>query len=256
MLQEGLYMNPKTILITGASSGIGEACAMKLAETGSRLILVARREDRLAALSKALSQQGAQIYTQVLDVRDRNAIDAFIKSLPADFANIDVLINNAGCALGLDHIAHAEIDDWEEMIDVNVKGLLSMTRAVLPGMISRQSGHVVNIGSTAAYNVYAGGSVYCATKHAVAAITNTLRLEVAGHNIRVTEIDPGMVETEFSLVRFKGDAERAKNVYAGVRPLTPMDIADAIAYALNCPAHVNIAQIMLLATDQTQRLPS
>lgn len=247
----------KILLITGASSGIGEACARMLSSQGYPLILTARRSDRLETLAKELASTGSSIYHGVLDVRDRDAIESFIDSLPEPFKRIHALINNAGCALGLDPIAQAEHDDMDSMIDTNVKGLLNMTRAILPGMIARQSGHVINIGSTAAHNVYAGGSVYCATKHAVAAITKSLQLEVAGKNIRVTEIDPGMVETEFSLVRFKGDVERAKNVYASVKqPLSPRDVADAIAYALNCPEHVNIAQIVMLATDQRERLPS
>jgi NADP-dependent 3-hydroxy acid dehydrogenase YdfG len=249
-------MKNKTILITGASSGIGEACALQLAEKGAKLIVIARREDRLTALVDQLTAQGATVHGRVLDVRDRGSIDQFIQTLPAQFADIDILINNAGCALGLDHIEHAEHDDWEAMIDINMKGLLNMTRAILPQMVKRESGHIVNIGSTAALNVYAGGSVYCATKHAVKAITDTLRLEVAGKNIRVTEIDPGMVETEFSLVRFKGDEARAKKVYSSVKQaLSANDIADAIVYALSAPTHVNIAQMVILATDQKDRLP-
>lgn len=250
-------MNNRTILITGASSGIGEACAVELAKKGAKLIITARRADRLDTLSKKLSSLGAQVYVQMLDVRDKLGIENFLKQLPSDFQHIDVLINNAGCALGLDHIEQAEHEDWETMIDINLKGLLNITRAVLPLMIERQSGHIVNIGSTAGLNVYPGGSVYCATKHAVKAITDTLRIEVAGKNIRVTEIDPGKVETEFSLVRFKGDEQRAKQVYSDVtQPLRPIDIADAIVYAISAPPHVNVAQMVILATEQKDKLPS
>ncbi|MFI4956821.1 MAG: SDR family NAD(P)-dependent oxidoreductase [Gammaproteobacteria bacterium] len=250
-------MQEKTILITGASSGIGEACAMALARQGSKLILVARREGRLKAIEESLKETGAQIHTRALDVRDHDAIEAFMNSLPADFANIDILINNAGCALGIETLADAPRKDWDDMIDINVKGLLYMTRAILPGMLAREHGHIVNIGSTAAHNVYPGGSVYCATKHAVNAITKTLQLEVAGKGVRVTEIDPGAVETEFSVVRFKGDEAKAKKVYEGMKtPLSAGDVADAIVYAVTRPAHVNIAQILLYSTHQTERLPS
>lgn len=250
-------MKGKTVLITGASSGIGEACAQLLANQGSRLILVARREERLHAIEKALASTAAQVYTHMLDVRDVEAVDAFIAQLPPEFADIDILINNAGCALGIETLADGPLKDWEEMIDINMKGLLYMTRAVLPKMLHRKSGHIVNIGSTAAHNVYPGGSVYCATKHAVHAITKTMQLEVAGKGVKVTEVDPGAVETEFSLVRFKGDAVKAKKVYENMEaPLSALDVADAIVYALSRPAHVNIGQILLYSMHQTERLPS
>jgi NADP-dependent 3-hydroxy acid dehydrogenase YdfG len=250
-------MQSKTILITGASSGIGEACAMALATQGTKLILVARREGRLKAIAETLKESGAQVLTQVLDVRDHDAIESFIKHLPAEFADIDILINNAGCALGVDTVADGPLKDWDDMIDINVKGLLYMTRAFLPSMLKRKHGHIVNIGSTAAHNVYTGGSVYCATKHAVNAITKTMQLEVAGTGVKVTEIDPGAVETEFSVVRFKGDEAKAKKVYENMKaPLNAGDVADAIVYAVTRPAHVNIAQILLYSVHQTEKLPS
>jgi len=246
-------MKNKTVLITGASAGIGEACAYRLGELGANLILLARREERLEALAEKLQQKGIKVQVAVVDVRDADAVKSFfqINSQP-----IDILINNAGCALGLDPLVSADTQDVQTMIDVNITGLLHVTQAVLPGMLQRKSGHIVNLGSTSAHNVYAGGAVYCATKHAVKAITKALALEVAGKGVRVTEIDPGAVETEFSLVRFKGDAARAKKVYENIHPLTGKDIADAIVYALACPPHVNVAQIVLYATDQTERLPT
>lgn len=250
-------MRDKTVLITGASSGIGQACAERLSVLGCKLILIARRADRLKEVSDALIATGTRVHSAVLDVRDHAAVDGFVASLPADMANIDILINNAGCALGIETMTDAPLDDWEGMIDTNVKGLLYFIRAVVPGMLGRGSGHVVNIGSTAGHNVYTGGVVYCATKHAVHAISKGLQLEVAGKGIRVTEIDPGMVETEFSIVRFKGDVARAKKVYENVEaPLNAMDIADAIVFALTRPAHVTIGQMLLYSTHQTERLPS
>lgn len=250
-------MKDKTVLITGASSGIGEACAHRLAQLGAQLVLVARRGDRLQTLAQGLQKSGAKVHAQVLDLRDPILVEAFIQKLPQPFSNIDILINNAGCALGLDPLSAADRGDLDAMIDINVKGLLHITQHVLPGMLARKQGHIVNLGSTSAHNVYPGGAVYCATKHAVKAITKALQLEVAGKGVRVTELDPGAVETEFSLVRFKGDVERAKKVYENIeRPLTGMDVADAIVYALTCPAHVNIAQIVLYSADQTERLPT
>lgn len=250
-------MKNKTILITGASSGIGQACAELLGAMGAHLILIARRADRLDALAQQLKKSGVKVHTASLDVREAGLVSEFIQNLPEPFARVDVLINNAGCALGLDPLLTADPKDSDAMIDVNIKGILHFTQAILPGMLERKSGHIVNLGSTAAHNVYANGAVYCATKHAVKAITKAMQLEVAGKGVRVTEIDPGAVETEFSLVRFKGDEARAKKVYESMaQPLTPMDVADAIIYALSCPRHVNIAQIVMLSSDQTERLPS
>jgi 3-hydroxy acid dehydrogenase / malonic semialdehyde reductase len=250
-------MKNKTVLITGASSGIGEACAELLGAMGANLILIARREDRLDALAQRFENSGVKVHTAALDVRDAALVSEFIQTLPEPFANIEILINNAGCALGLDPLSSADPKDSDAMIDINIKGLLHLTQAVLPQMLARKSGHIVNLGSLAAHNVYANGAVYCATKHAVRAITKALQLEVAGKGVRVTEIDPGAVETEFSLVRFKGDSARAKKVYESMQePLTPLDVADAIIYALSCPRHVNISQIVMLSSDQTERLPS
>ncbi len=252
-----MNIHNKTFLITGASSGFGWACAKMLASLGGQLILVARRGDRLSELAESLREQGCNVYIQVLDVSDAPAVDTFVQNLPKEFQTIDGLINNAGCAVGVDTLANLQLDDMNQMIDVNIKGLLYFTRAVLPIMLKRKSGHIINIGSTAAYNVYPTGGVYCATKHAVRAITKTLRLETANTGIRVTEIDPGMVETEFSLVRFKGDEKSAKSVYSNIaNPITADDIADAIVYAITRPHRVNIAQIMLYATDQIDRLPT
>ncbi len=243
----------KTILITGASSGIGEATAVQLAKQGAKLILCARRRERLEALQQQLEQKyNIKVEILVLDVRDKVTVKAAAAQLPA----VDILINNAGCALGRDNITEASLEDWEEMLDSNVKGMLYWIHALLPRMLDQKHGHIVNIGSTAALNVYMGGSVYCASKHAVHALTKTLGLEVAGTPIRVTEIDPGMVETEFSLVRFKQDVTKAKNVYANMTPLSAQDVADAILYAITRPQHVNIGQMVLYATEQVQGRPS
>jgi len=245
-----------TILITGTTSGIGEACAVLFAEHGANIIMCARREDRLKKLKAKLEQAyNVKVHIMLLDVRDKIAVNTAIANLPAEFQKIDVLVNNAGGALGMEQLHNADIEDWETMFDVNVKGLLYMLRAVLPKMYAQNKGHVINIGSTAANNVYAGGSVYCATKHAVSAISKTLNLEAINSAIRVTEIDPGMVETEFSLVRFKGDAAKADALYRDFHALTSADIADSILYAITRPAHVNIAQIVLYSREQKMRLP-
>lgn len=250
-------MKNKTVLITGATAGIGEACATLLGAMGANLVLIARREDRLNNLAEILRKNGSKVHVSVIDVRDAELVSQFIDNLPEPFSTIDVLINNAGCALGLDPLSTAEPHDGNAMIDINVKGLLHVTQAILPSMLKRKSGHIVNMGSTAAHNVYANGAVYCASKHAVKAITKALQLEVAGTGVRVTEVDPGAVETEFSIVRFKGDMARAKKVYESMKqPLTAMDVADAIVYALSCPPHVNIAQLVMYSADQTDRLPT
>jgi NADP-dependent 3-hydroxy acid dehydrogenase YdfG len=244
-------MKNKTVLITGASSGIGYACAKAFANLGAHLILVARREERLLELKNSLPNVEAKI--EVLDVRDQKAVFEFAKN---NQENIDVLINNAGCALGQEPLYEADLNDLNAMIDINIKGLLYFTQAFLPRMIALKSGHVINIGSTAAYNVYAGGAIYCATKHAVHALTKGLKLDTVNTGVRVTEIDPGMVETEFSLVRYKGDQDRAHKIYNNIeRPITADDIADTIVFACTRPAHVNIAQIMLYSVDQPDRLP-
>lgn len=244
-------MKGKVVFITGASSGIGVACAKAFAGLGARLLLAARRLDRLEVLQKQLSQESeAEVYTVRLDVRSRDHVRQVIASLPEEWGAIDVLVNNAGLSRGLDKLQEADIDDWEEMIDTNVKGLLYVSRAVIPGMVKRGRGHVINIGSIAGHEVYPGGSVYCASKHAVKAITKGLKLDLLGTPVRVTSVDPGMVKTEFSLVRFHGDQERAEKVYQGLTPLSPDDVADAVVYSATRPPHVNINQIILMPTAQ------
>jgi NADP-dependent 3-hydroxy acid dehydrogenase YdfG len=237
-------------MITGATSGIGMACARKFAENGDRLILTGRNEDRLADIKKELVAQGTDVLTLVFDVRDREKASQAVKTLPAEWQEIDVLVNNAGLALGLEPEYEGNLDEWETMIDTNVKGLLTMTRLVVPGMVQRNSGHIINVGSVAGDAAYAGGNVYCATKAAVKALTDGLRIDVAHTAIRVTNLKPGLVETNFSNIRFHGDTERAANVYKGVKPLTGDDIADVAVYASNAPAHVQIAEVLILATHQ------
>lgn len=245
-------MRQKTILITGASSGIGAACARLLAQDGARLILVARRTEKLQTLASELqAQHGIEVLTLTLDVCDAAAVQAAVDGLPTEWQAIDVLINNAGLSRGLDKQYEAPLQDWEEMIDTNVKGLLYMSRAVVPGMVARGQGHVVNVGSIAGRQTYPGGSVYCATKAAVKALSEGLKLDLLGTPIRVTNIEPGLVETEFSDVRFHGDTERAKQVYKGMVPLTGDDIADSIVFAITRPAHINISEIFLMPTDQS-----
>jgi NADP-dependent 3-hydroxy acid dehydrogenase YdfG len=239
----------KTALITGASSGIGKAAAVALAKQNFRLILCGRREDRLADLMQKLSHY-TEVTTLAFDVRDRNAVANAIASLPETFKNIDILVNNAGNAHGLSPIESGDIDDWDAMIDGNVKGLLYVSKAVIPGMVERRSGQIINIGSIAGKEVYTNGNVYCASKFAVDALSQGIRMDLNQYGIRVGAINPGMVETEFSEVRFKGDTERAANVYKGLQPLKPEDIADAIVYMVNCPAHVNIADLTILPTAQ------
>jgi len=241
----------RTVLLTGASAGIGEAIAHALAAIGGyRLILTARRADRLEALAQELRQKGTECHCIVLDVRSRKAVNEAIEALPAEWRSIDVLINNAGLAAGLDAIHTGDHDHWERMIDTNLKGLLWVTRAVVPGMVKSNSGHIINIGSIAGREVYANGNVYCATKHAVHALSRGMRMDLLPHRIKVTNIAPGLVETEFSLVRFDGDADRAKRVYQGLSALTAKDIADCAVFALTRPAHVNIDEMLVMCTDQ------
>lgn len=237
----------KTVLITGASSGIGRACAEKFGRAGYRLILTGRNASRLADLA---GEFGSNALILEFDVRDAEACRRAIESLPAEWAKIDVLVNNAGLALGLEKEYEGDIDDWATMIDTNIKGLLTMTRLIVPGMVERQSGHVINIGSVAGDAAYAGGNVYCATKAAVKAISDGLRIDVADTPLRVTTIKPGLVETNFSRVRFHGDEERADKVYQGIEPLTGDDIADVALYAAQAPKHVQIAEVLVLATHQ------
>ena len=240
----------KIVLITGATSGIGLACARKFAANGDKLILTVltgRNEQRLAEIKKELD---AEVITLAFDVRNCEEAEKQISSLPADWQNIDVLVNNAGLALGLEPEYEGDLDDWGTMIDTNIKGLLTMTRLVVPGMVKRNHGHIINVGSVAGDAAYAGGNVYCATKAAVKALSDGLRIDVADTAIRVTNLKPGLVETNFSNVRFRGDNERAANVYKGIKPLTGDDIADVAVYAANAPAHVQIAEVLILATHQ------
>lgn len=240
----------KIVLITGATSGIGLACARKFAENGDKLILTGRNEARLADIKTELETKGTDVLTFAFDVRDGEKARQMIDALPEAWQNIDVLVNNAGLALGLEPEYELNVEDWETMIDTNIKGLLTMTRLVVPGMVERNSGHVINIGSVAGDAAYAGGNVYCATKAAVKALSDGLRIDVAHTAVRVTNLKPGLVETNFSNIRFRGDTNRAANVYKGVKPLTGDDIADVAVYAANAPAHVQIAEVLILATHQ------
>jgi len=241
----------KLILITGASSGIGEACARRFAAEGADLVLWARRADRLERLAADLGPASrVSLSVAVVDVRDRAAVDRAAKGLVQAGRVPDVLINNAGLASGLSRVQEGDPEDWDRMIDTNLKGLLNVTRAVLPHMVARRRGHVVNIGSTAGHQTYPMGNVYNATKFGVRALTEGMNLDVAGTPIRVSEVDPGFVETEFSEVRFHGDRERAKAVYQGFQPLTADDVADTIAYIVNLPEHVNILDLIIVPTAQ------
>ncbi len=240
----------KTVFITGATSGIGLGCARKFAQNGDRIILNARNAEKLSAIKAELEAQGTEVFTLAFDVRDRKAAQEAINSLPAEWQQIDILVNNAGLALGLEPEYEGDFDDWEAMIDTNVKGLLNMTRLIVPQMIQRNSGQVINIGSVAGDAAYAGGNVYCATKAAVKALSDGLRIDVANTAVRVTNLKPGLVETNFSNIRFHGDTDRAAKLYQGIKPLTGDDIADVAVYAANAPAHVQIAEVLILATHQ------
>ena len=237
----------KTVFITGASSGIGRATASQLAQQGCRIIACGRREDRLAALK---DQWGGQVHSLVFDVRDREAVFRAVASLPPEFSEVDTLINNAGNAHGLDLFDQGSLDDWDAMIDINVKGLLYVTKALLPSLLKDGRGHIINIGSTAGKEVYPKGNVYCASKHAVDAINQALRIDLNAHGVRVGAVNPGLVETEFSQVRFKGDTDRAGQVYQGYQPLKPEDIAEIISFVISRPWHVNIADLVVMPTDQ------
>ena len=248
-------LNGTIVFITGASSGIGEACAFGFAREGARLLLSARRLNLLEEMTPRLLKAGASdVHSFALDVRSRSAVQKSIADLPADWQGIEILVNNAGLSRGLEKLYEGHPDDWDEMIDTNVKGLLYVTRAVVPGMIARGKGHVISLGSTAGEITYPNGAVYCATKAAERAINDGLRQDVLGTPIRVTSVDPGMVETDFSLVRFHGDAGRAAKVYQGITPLTPEDVADAILWSAMLPAHVNIARIVMTTIDQANSL--
>ena len=241
----------KTILVTGASAGIGAACARRFAAEGAHLVLWARRRERLDTLAAELSKaHGITVRVDPVDVRDRAAVGRAARALLAAGPAPDVLLNNAGLASGLSLVQDGDLEDWDRMIDTNVKGLLFVTRAILPAMIARGRGHVVNIGSTAGHQVYQKGNVYNATKFAVKALTEGINLDVAGTPIRVSSVDPGFVETEFSLVRFRGDAARAQSTYQGFRALSGDDVADTISYVINLPEHVNILDVIVVPAAQ------
>jgi 3-hydroxy acid dehydrogenase / malonic semialdehyde reductase len=250
-----MSLKGKVVFITGASAGIGAATAIAFAGEGARLLLAARRASKLAEVaSHALERGAAAVHSIDLDVRNRHAVQRAIDELPPEWAEIDVLVNNAGLSRGMDKLYTGKIEDWEEMIDTNVKGLLYVTRAVVPGMVVRGRGHVVTLGSMAGELVYPNGAVYCASKAAARAVNDGLREDVLGTPVRVTSVDPGLVETEFSTVRFHGDQGRAASVYKGITPLTGEDIADVILWAVSRPAHVNIARVSLTSINQANTL--
>lgn len=243
-------MKGKTIFITGATSGIGEGCARKFAAMGSNLILNGRNTEKLESLKKELTAQGVEVLTLPFDVRDRKAMQEAVDSLQGQWKHVDVLINNAGLVIGMDKEHEGSLDEWDIVIDTNIKALLAMTRLIVPGMVERGCGHVINIGSIAGDAAYAGGSVYCATKAAVKALSDGLRIDLVDTPVRVTNIKPGMVETNFSVIRFRGDQDKADAVYKGIRPLTGDDIADVVYYAASAPAHVQIAEVVVMPTYQ------
>lgn len=250
-----MSLKGKIVFITGASAGIGAATALAFATEGAKLLLAARRSKKLAGVAaQALERGAAAVQTIELDVRSYRAVQDAIDWLPTEWAEIEVLVNNAGLSRGLDKLYTGRVEDWDEMIDTNVKGLLYVSRAVVPGMVVRKRGHIVNLGSTAGELTYPNGAVYCASKAAEKAINDGLRQDLLGTPVRVTSIDPGMVETDFSMVRFHGDEERAAKVYKGLTPLTPEDVADAIVWAASRPAHVNIARISMTSIHQANSL--
>jgi NADP-dependent 3-hydroxy acid dehydrogenase YdfG len=243
-------MENRIVLITGASSGIGAACARKFASNGYNLILTGRREDRLDELKNELAKKGVKILSLVFDIQDRKAVEDTFNQLPDEWRNIDILVNNAGLAAGRDLFEEADMDDWETMLNTNVHGLLYVSKAVVPFMIARKKGHIINMGSVAGKEVYERGNVYCASKFAVDAINKAMRIDLLRHNIRVTGIHPGAVETEFAMVRFKGDEDKASATYKGIVPLTGDDIADTIFYCTQLPAHVCINDLVITCTQQ------
>jgi len=241
----------KIVFITGATSGIGKACAIEFAKEGANLILCARRLELISRLVDELKKEfKIQIHFGKVDVRNKNEADNFVESLPDKFKKIDILINNAGLSRGLEKFYEDDFINWEEMIDTNIKGLLYVTRAVVPGMVERKSGHIINIGSVAGHEAYPKGGIYCGTKHAVDAITKSLRMDLIDKSIRVSTVDPGLVETNFSNIRFHGDEERAKNVYKGLTPLTGKDVAETIIFIATRSPHVNIAEVIILPAQQ------
>jgi 3-hydroxy acid dehydrogenase / malonic semialdehyde reductase len=250
-----MSLNGKIVFITGASAGIGAATALAFAAEGAKLLLAARRADKLAEVAAQALERGAPaVHSIDLDVRNYRAVQDAIDGLPAEWAQIEILVNNAGLSRGLDKLYAGKVEDWDEMIDTNVKGLLYVTRAVVPGMVARGRGHIVNMGSTAGEISYPNGAVYCGSKAAERGINDGLREDLLGTPVRVTSIDPGMVETDFSLVRFHGDEERAAKVYKGLIPLKPEDVADAIVWAASRPAHVNIARVSMTSIHQANSL--
>ena len=241
----------KIVLVTGASAGIGQACARAFAASGAAILMCARRLERIDKLAEELREDfGVKAHAFSLDVRDREAVEKAVEGLPEEWRAVEVLVNNAGLSRGLHKLHEGLVSDWDEMIDANVKGLLYVSRAVVPGMVERGGGHVINIGSIAGREVYPMGNVYCATKYAVRALSKGLRLDLNGTPVRVSEVAPGLVETEFSLVRFHGDAERAGKVYQGYTPLRPEDVADAAVWCATRPPHVSIAEVVVMPTDQ------
>ncbi len=244
-------MKKKTVLITGATSGIGESCAYKFAEGGYDVIITGRNKEKLQSLSKDLTDKyGIGVMTSAFDVSNRDEAVKAVEKIMQSYPQIDILVNNAGLARGLDPEYEGNFKEWDEMIDTNIKGLLTMTRLIVPSMVERNHGHIINIGSLAGDAAYAGGNIYCATKAAVKALSDGLRIDVAHTKVRVTNIKPGLVETHFSNTRFRGDDKRADNVYRGVKPLTGDDIADVVYYAASAPEHVQIAEVLVLATHQ------
>ena len=240
----------KCVMVTGSSSGIGAACARAFASMGSRVLMVARRLERLEELACEIREAGGEASYADLDVRDWSAVAGFVAGLDEPWSRLDVLVNNAGLARGLAPVHQGELADWEEMIDTNLKGLLYVSRAVAPGMVERGSGHVINIGSIAGHESYPGGNVYCATKHGVAALTRGMAMDLLGTGVRVSSVDPGLVETEFSEVRFHGDEARAASVYKGLEPLSADDVADAVVFCATRPPHANVRELILMPTAQ------
>jgi serine 3-dehydrogenase len=246
-----LSLKDRIVFVTGASSGIGESTAQAFAALGAKILMCARRAERLEKLAQTLEfEYGVAVHYFQMDVRDQPAVEKAVAGLVPEWRAIEILVNNAGLSRGLDKLPQGLLDDWEEMIDTNVKGLLYVSRAVIPGMIERAKGHIINIGSIAGREVYPGGNVYCATKFAVQALSKGLRLDLSGTPIRVSEVAPGMVETEFSLVRFHGNAERAGKVYQGLTPLAPDDVADAVVWCATRPLHVNVSELVVMPTAQ------
>jgi serine 3-dehydrogenase len=244
-------LKDKIVFVTGASSGIGQACALAFAREGAKLLICARRKDKLNDLANEIRDTyRTDCHGIQLDVRSQKDVETAVNTLPQQWKAIDILINNAGLSRGMNKLHDGHLPDWEEMIDTNIKGLLYVSRVVIPGMVTRNAGHIVNIGSIAGHEVYPGGNVYCATKHAVDAITKGMQIDLVDTPIRVSSVDPGMVETEFSTVRFHGDTEKAKNVYKGLTPLSGDDIAEGVIFCVTRPQHVNIHQLRIMPTAQ------